>query len=187
MLRHSVFTRRLRAIPYRAVVITERPFSPFFGLPHRSANALERWLGTLYAFSTDDWLRAARLANAQAELQRAAAREAVAEVITKHQLEVTAWLVRDMVATVACHSTSRGDVAARRVRRELGHARSLAEWAALAIATRTWLPPAHVGVLCDPFGAARTIPLSGSTIPDHRRMIQSIAGDRQSLSQAHGD
>lgn len=165
-------------------MITERPFSPFFGLPQHSADALERWLDALHSFSLDDWLRAARSGNALSHSQRDAARDAVADAIARNQLEVTAWFVRDMVVTAACRSTSRGAVATRRVCRELADAQLHAEWAALAIATRTWLRPAHLRVLCTPFSAA---PLSGPTILAHRRAVRSIVGDQPSLSQALGD
>ena len=182
-----MFMRRLCAILYRALVNTERPFSPFFGLPASSADALDRWIDALDSFSLDDWLRSAESGNHQPHSMRDAARHAVGEAITNHSLEVTAWFVRDMIVTTMCRSTRRDVLATPRIRRALADARSHAQWAALAIATQSWLQPAHVRLLCSPFSAAQIISLKGSTTLAHQRAIRSIVGDQPSLSQAHGD
>ena len=166
---------------------TERPFSPFFGLPASSADALDRWIDALDSFSLDDWLRAAQSGDAQPHSMRDAARHAVGEAIANHSLEVTAWFVRDMIVTAACRSTLRGAIHTRGIRRGLVDARSCAEWAALAIATQTWLQPRHWRLLCSPFNAAQIASLKGSTTRAQRRIVPSLVGDQPSLSQEYGD
>jgi hypothetical protein len=167
-------------------VIIDRAFSPLFGLPRRSAHALERWLDALHAFSCDDWIAIARSADALSAANCDNARKAISEAITRHRLHLTAWFIRDMVDTAACVMTLNGAGATRRSRHQFAQGRMHAEWAALAIATQCWLSPRDYDVLCCPFSNAELLSLNDSTTRVRRQAAPSAVGDRPLRFQAHG-
>ena len=173
-----LFTPRSWTVPYRPRVTVDCGFSTLFGLPPQSADALERWLETLHALSCDDWLAIARSGDA--------ARKAVTNAVTRHQLQLTAWFTRDMVSTAASATTLIYGVAAmRRDRQQLAGARIHAEWAALAIATRSWLRARDYELLCRPFNAV--LSFKDSTTRVHPQAAPSVVEGRRSRFQAHGD
>lgn len=154
-----------------------RPFSPFDGLPRSSARALERWFDALHELTLDDWMLIARAGrfDGRSGAQRAA-QDAVVAIIADRHLEVTAWFIRDLVAT-AIPSDMR-----------LASARSLAEWATLAVATRAWLAPIHHDALCNPFKRAEILAAtSDSRILSYRRTTRPLAGDQRSRSLERED
>jgi hypothetical protein len=191
---HDLFTRRVALstprswrVFYRPRVTVNLGFSTLFGLPPRSADALELCLENLHAFSCDDWIALARSADAMSPASCDDARKAVSDAITRHQLELTAWFVRDMVHTAASAATLGGAGAIRRNRHQVARARVHAEWAALAIATRSWLSPRDYELLCRPFSKAALPSFRDSTTRVRRRAVPSFVGDRPLRFRAHGD
>jgi hypothetical protein len=190
-LARSVFMRPSCTISYRARVIRQELFSVFFGLPQHSADALERWLDSLYLLSRNDWLAIGRSDGIRAipHSERDIACNAVSAAIADRGLQLTAWFVRDVIETAAWYAVSIGASASRTSGRfgQLDEARSHAEWAALAIATRSWLADGNFRLLYGPFNNAQIVPLTSSTIFARRQAILSTAGDQPSLSPARGD
>jgi len=124
----------------------QSPFQALDGLPAESACALERWLDALADLPVDRWIAVGRAFRDVSDRRENATSCALLEaIVADQQLELTAWYIGDMVKT-----TSR---ATRATRRDFAAARSAADWAALAIATQTWLPRVDRDTLCTPFTA----------------------------------
>lgn len=125
------------------------------GLPDESASALEAWLDTLAELPFDRWLAVGRACagDVSGYRRRVAARALLEAIVADQQLELTVWFIRDMVKTAAHTAAITASRASRSDRRALATARSAADWAALAIATQTWLPCADRDALCAPFDA----------------------------------
>ena len=124
------------------------------GLPHTIARELEQWLDAVGELPLEEWVRIGeRFASHEhgfVTTTRACRR--VAKAIDQQKLEVTAWLVRDLVETATYHVQREMARRPRRVRAQLAVARMAAEWAALAIACQAPLQSAEREVLCAPFG-----------------------------------
>lgn len=150
-------------IPFRAP--ESRTLWALNGLPHTIARELEQWLDALGELPLEEWIRIGeRCASREHEFvttTRACRR--VEKAIDQQKLEVTAWLVRDLVETATDHV--RRDMARRprRVRAQLAVARMAAEWAALAMACQASLQPADREVLSVPFAAVPSPPRGSAT------------------------
>ncbi len=182
----ALFTPRSWTNPYRPRVIVDRAFSLLCGVPGRSTQALERWLETLHAFSCDDWIAVARSGDACSPVEWEAARQAASDTITGHHLELTAWFIRDMISTAACVMTH-GTGSTRRNRYQFARARAYADWAGLAIATRTWLSRRDYELLCSPFRYRGMPPLNDSTTRVRRPAAPSVVANRPLRFRARGD
>jgi hypothetical protein len=125
------------------------------GLPAESASALERWLDALAELPLDRWLAVGQACTRDvAGRQRRVTSTALLEAIVSDQrIELAAWFIGDLVQTAAYPATRAAARARRSTQRDFAVARSAAGWAALAIATRTWLPRADHDALCAPFDA----------------------------------
>lgn len=123
------------------------------GLPPESACALESWVDALAELPLDYWIAVGRACprDLHSRQQRAAARALLEAIIAHRQIEVTAWLIGDMVQTAAYAATTAASRARRSERRDFAAARSAADWAALAIAAQAWLPRVDRDALCAPF------------------------------------
>jgi hypothetical protein len=125
------------------------------GLPNESAFALERWLDALAELPLDRWIAAGRAcARDMSGYRQHAARALLEAIVADQQIELTAWFIRDMVKTAAHATAIAASRANHSVRRDFAAARAAADWAALAIATQTWIPCADRDALCAPFDAA---------------------------------
>jgi hypothetical protein len=125
------------------------------GLPNESAFALERWLDALAELPFDRWIAVGRAcARDMSEYRPHAARALLEAIVADRQIELTAWFIRDMVKTAAYAAAIAASRTSHSVRRDVAVARSAADWAALAIATQTWIPCADREALCAPFDAA---------------------------------
>jgi hypothetical protein len=117
------------------------------GLPHESEWALARWLEALSELPVDAWLVAGEprftLTNP--------ARDRMESVLHEQHLELTAWFIRDLVATSSHRAASAARRLPRAAQRRFSAARSAADWTALAIATQSWLSDAECDALCAPF------------------------------------
>jgi hypothetical protein len=126
------------------------------GLPAESAVALERWLDALAELPLDHWIAVGRACvhHASDRQQRVTSSDLLEAVLADRQLELTAWFIGDMVQAATYAAATAASRARRSVRRDFREARRAADWAALAIATQTWLPRVDRDALCAPFDAA---------------------------------
>jgi len=147
MLRHG----RSKSIPGRAAV--SQTLWALNGLPEDGARDLEQWLDTLRELPLEEWIhigeRCASHEHASLAAMRACAR--LERAIAEHELDVTGWLVRDLVETATYHVRREMSHQPRRVRHQLVAARRAAEWAALAMACGAWLQPEDHNLLRAPF------------------------------------
>jgi hypothetical protein len=125
------------------------------GLPAESASALERWLDALAELPFERWvaLGQACTRDSGARQQRVTSSAILEAVVADQRIELAAWFIGDMVQTAAYAATRAAARTRRSTQRDFAVARSAADWAALAIATRTWLPRADHDALCAPFDA----------------------------------
>lgn len=123
------------------------------GLPAESAVALERWLDALAELPFDRWIAVGRACahHASDRQQRMTSSALLEAIVADQQLELTAWFIGDMVQTAAYAAATAASRGRRSTRRDFAAARSTADWAALAIATQTWLPCVDRDALCAPF------------------------------------
>jgi hypothetical protein len=123
------------------------------GLPNESASALESWLDALAEWPLDRWIAVGRACarDVSGHQQSVTARALLEAIVADQQLELTAWFIGDMVKTAAYSAATAASRASQSVRRDFAIARLAADWAALAIATQTWLPRADRDALCAPF------------------------------------
>jgi AcrR family transcriptional regulator len=132
----------------------QSPFQALDGLPAESACALERWLDALADLPVDRWIAVGRAFRDVSDRRENATSCALLEaILADQQLELTAWYIGDMVKTTAYRAATLASRATRATRRDFAAARSAADWAALAIATQTWLPRVDRDTLCTPFTA----------------------------------
>jgi len=132
-----------------------RAVRPLDGLPAESAAALERWLDGLWSLPFDHWLDVGRAyaRDASRQQRQVTARALLNAIVADRRIELTAWFIHDMVKTAAHPASTAASRAHRSEQRDFATARSAADWAALAIATQTWLPRVDRDVLCAPFDA----------------------------------
>lgn len=124
------------------------------GLPAESACALERWLDALAALPVDRWIAVGRALRDMPDRRARATSSALLEaILADRRLELTAWYIGDLVQTTAYGAAAAASRAGRSTRRDFAAALSAADWAALAIATQTWLPRVDRDTLCAPFAA----------------------------------
>jgi hypothetical protein len=141
----------------KATSLSRRPIQNdlrlFDGLPAESASALEHWLEALAALPLDRWIALGRACarDTTRRERRATATALLEAIVADQQLELTAWFIGDMVQTTAYAATTAASCAHRSKRRAFAEARAAADWAALAIATQTWLPRVDRDALCAPF------------------------------------
>ncbi|HVX41041.1 MAG TPA: hypothetical protein VHB25_15845 [Gemmatimonadaceae bacterium] len=135
--------------------LPQQPLVAFDGIPAPRARAVERWLEHLAELPLAEWLAASRAMAGCDHHGVRGARTRVNDEIDDRQLALTAWCIRDHVATCAHAQTLAARAARRAVRREFAVARGAAEWAALAIALEEWIPSDDHELLCRPF--ARSI------------------------------
>ena len=109
------------------------------GLPYDAQQTLERWLDALGELTPQAWLMVADGCSAHSADD---AKRRIESIVSNAKLELTAWFIRDMVAT-ATHAT-KGSVP---------RARAAANWAALAIALQSLLTDTELNALCAPFDA----------------------------------
>jgi hypothetical protein len=166
-----------------------RPSSLFDALPRSSARAVEQWLDALQDLPLDAWFAVTgRDGDDQpSEQEREVARRAVIGAIAGHGLEVTAWFIKDMVATAAYNAMRLAARTSSRGRSRLAAAQSAAEWAALAVAAEPWLEPAHVAILCDPMMRAGLRPTPATSRLRARRPTEHFVGDQPSRSRERED
>lgn len=145
------------AQPMRALTADAQPQGLWTlqGLPPASAQRLERWLDTLATIPLAEWIRIGERCFSRdgALLTTTVACAHVERAIEEHELQVTAWLVRDLVETTVFGIRQAAARGPRRIRAQIAIARMAAEWAALAIATEAWITEADRDVLCGAFGA----------------------------------
>lgn len=145
--------RRAPSIPMPACADEPRALWALKGLPDTTAHNLERWIDALATLPIDAWLRAGNRCvqrdHTALTITRACGR--VEKAIAAHELAVTAWFIRDMVETATWRVRRAAVRRPSRVRAELAVARMAAEWAALAIATQSWLDAADLDALLGPF------------------------------------
>lgn len=133
----------------------QRPLCALDGIPTERVREVERWLDLLAELPLSEWLSASRaIARCDHENVRAA-RTRLTDAMDDHHLALTAWFIRDHVATSAHSQTLAARAARRAVRREFAIARGAAEWTALAIALVEWISSDDFDLLCRPF--ARSI------------------------------
>ena len=123
------------------------------GLPAESAIAFERWLDGLADLPLDRWIAVGRACahHASDRQQRMTSSALLEAIVADRRLGLTAWFIGDMVQTAAHAAATAASRARRSTRRDFAAARSAADWAALAIATQTWLPCVDRDALCAPF------------------------------------
>ena len=124
-------------------------------LPAESAVALKRWLDGLAELPLDHWIAVGRACarDVSARQRRTTSTALLEAVIADQHLELTAWFIGDMVHTAAHSAATTAARARRSARHNFAFARAAADWAALAIATRSWLPEVDHDALCAPFDA----------------------------------
>lgn len=130
------------------------------GIPARSACLLEAWLDALSDLPLDDWLRIAadcRRASLDSTPQ-CVARRAAAVAIEQRHLDVTAWFIRDAVASVTHEASGRLRESRSCSPSDIGLVCRATEWAGLAIALETWLDSSVHDELCAPFQALHLAP-----------------------------
>jgi len=112
------------------------------------------FIDTLAELPPSSWLEVGRslLADRDGRATRDVAWSALERVIREHQLEVSAWNVRDAVETVAFLVTPSHARLSRAERRSSDAARQAAEDAAAAMLARPYLDVADFETLCAPFG-----------------------------------
>jgi hypothetical protein len=117
-----------------------------------AARDLEQWLDDVARLPVQAWFRIADRCGAP-DRPRLAVECACARlecIIAANRLELTAWLVRDLVDSTLFRIAHPGPRPSRADRARLCVARVAVERAALAIACRPWLPPSDVDLLCAP-------------------------------------
>jgi len=145
------------------------------GLPSDSAVKLEAWLDSLSELSLADWARVGRACASRGELAAlASACRAVERVIDAKNLDVAAWLIRDLVETATYHVRHFASRSSRRARSELAVARMAAEWVALGISVEAWLAPSELTTLVKPF-ARETQPTLQFSTTGSGRASSSVA------------
>jgi hypothetical protein len=150
------------------------------GVPDRSARRLEQWLDVLAELTADEWIDIADRARSRDARGVSSACARVELAISAHELEVTAWFIRDLVETAVLRAHPLTLARSRRVRSQLAIARSATAWAALAHATAQWLAPSDHDLLLAPFSGARTQladsdPVLSSALGPGSRSSSSVA------------
>lgn len=157
--------RRVQSDPIPFRTPESRTLWVLNGLPHTIARELEQWLDALGELPLEEWVRIGeRFASHEhgfVTTTRACRR--VEKAIDQQKLEVTAWLVRDLVETATYPVQRELARRPRRVRAQFALARMAAEWTALAMACQASLQPADREVLCAPFTAVPSRPRGSAT------------------------
>jgi hypothetical protein len=144
--------RRGQSNPLPARARESRSLWALNGLPRATARELEQWLDALRDVPLEAWIRIGdRCASREYDLTTTRACRRVDRAVAEQELEVSAWLVRDLVETATDHLRHESSGRPRSVRAQIAVGRMAAEWAALAIACQTWLQPADRDLLCAPF------------------------------------
>jgi hypothetical protein len=142
------------------------------GVPERSARRLEQWLDSLADLTVDEWIDIAHHSSIRDARDLASACARVDRAIVAHELEVTAWFIRDLVETAVQPGRSPTLRRSRHARSQLAVARSAAEWAALALAMEHWLAPSDRALLWAPFAEAG----AGTQVADSDPVVSSALG-----------
>lgn len=121
------------------------------GLAVDAEHALDRWLDALGQLPMADWLAVGR-ADANGASSHAA-RARVESILAAEGLTLTGWLIRDFVATTTYPASRSARACTRQEQDAFAAARQAAVWAALAVATRSWLTDSETDTLCGPFDA----------------------------------
>lgn len=122
-------------------------------LPPATARDVDDWIERIAEMPLDAWLRVADRCPAPGQTPLALTRACrrVDEIIAGHNLEFTAWVIRDLVAGATYRVRSVSRPRPRRERERLFIACVAAEWMALAKACRPWLSPEDRALLRAPF------------------------------------
>lgn len=130
------------------------------GIPARSACILEAWLDAVSDLTLDAWLRIATECKSASldSTPHCVARRAAEAVIEQRHLAVTAWFIRDAVASVTHEASGRLRESRSCSPSDIGLVCRATESAGLAIALETWLDSSAHDELCAPFQALHLAP-----------------------------